>query len=137
MIKVALYGLVRVLFVWLDRPPLWLGVAVVVLGGVSALGGIGYALFQHELKRLLAMSSIENVGIILLGLGAALILREQGEPGWAGIAFAASLLHTLNHAVFKALLFSVPAHSTAPSTGSSSIAWADCCAACPGPASRS
>jgi hydrogenase-4 component B len=105
MVKVALYGLVRVLFVWLDRPPLWLGVAVVVLGAASALGGIGYALFQRELKRLLAMSSIENVGIILLGLGAALILREQGEPGWAGIAFAASLLHTLNHAVFKALLF--------------------------------
>jgi hydrogenase-4 component B len=105
MVKVALYGLTRVLFVWLDRPPLWMGVVVVVLGAVSALGGIGYALFQHELKRLLAMSSIENVGIVLLGLGAALILREQGEPGWAGIAFAAALLHAVNHAVFKALLF--------------------------------
>ena len=105
MIKIALYGLMRVLFQWLDRPPLWLGAAVVVLGAVSALGGVVYALFQHELKRLLALHSIENVGIILLGLGAALILRREGDPGWAGVAFAAALLHTINHAVFKALLF--------------------------------
>jgi hydrogenase-4 component B len=84
---------------------LWLGAAVVVLGSVSALGGVVYALFQHELKRLLALHSIENVGIILLGLGAALILRREGDPGWAGVAFAAALLHTINHAVFKALLF--------------------------------
>jgi hydrogenase-4 component B len=105
MIKVALYGLVRVLVEWLDRPPLWLGVTVVALGAVSALGGVIYALFQHELKRLLALHSIENIGIILLGLGAALVLREQGQPAWAGVAFAAAMLHTVNHAVFKALLF--------------------------------
>ena len=105
MIKIALYGLMRVLFQWLDTPPLWLGAAVVALGGASALGGVVYALFQHELKRLLALHSIENIGIILLGLGAALILRREGDPGWAGVAFAAALLHTVNHAVFKALLF--------------------------------
>jgi hydrogenase-4 component B len=105
MIKVALYGLMRVLVDWLDRPPLWLGVTVVALGALSALGGVIYALFQHELKRLLALHSIENIGIILLGLGAALVLRERGEPAWAGVAFAAALLHTINHAVFKALLF--------------------------------
>jgi hydrogenase-4 component B len=105
MIKIALYGLMRVLVEWLDRPPLWLGIAVVALGAASALGGIGYALFQHELKRLLAMSSIENVGIVLLGLGAALVLRHEGRADWAGIAFAAALLHTVNHAVFKSLLF--------------------------------
>ncbi len=105
MIKIALYGLLRVLIEWLDRPPLWLGAAVVALGAVSALGGITYALFQHELKRLLALSSIENIGIILLGLGAALVLRERGDPGWAGIALAAALLHTINHAIFKSLLF--------------------------------
>jgi len=105
MIKVALYGLVRVLFDWLHEPPLWLGVAVIAIGAVSAVGGITYALFQHELKRLLALSSIENAGIILLGLGAALVLREQGRPAWAGIAFAAALLHTINHALFKSLLF--------------------------------
>ena len=105
MIKVALYGLMRVLLDWLAAPPLWLGVTVVLIGAVSALGGIVYALFQHELKRLLALSSIENVGIILLGLGAALVLRSEGQPGFAGIALAAALLHAINHAVIKALLF--------------------------------
>ena len=105
MIKIALYGLMRVLVEWLGRPPLWLGATVLALGAVSALGGIVYALFQHELKRLLALSSIENVGIVLLGLGAALVLRGRGDPGWAGIAFGASLLHAINHAIFKSLLF--------------------------------
>jgi hydrogenase-4 component B len=105
MIKVALYGLMRVLLDWLVLPPLWLGIAVTAVGAVSAVGGIVYALFQHELKRLLALSSIENVGIVLLGLGAALIFRTLGQPGLAGLALAAALLHSLNHAVFKALLF--------------------------------
>jgi len=105
MIKVALYGLFRVSIDWIDRPPLWLGVTVVALGAVSALGGVIYALFQHELKRLLALHSIENIGIILLGLGAMLVLRERGDSLWAGVALAAALLHTINHAVFKALLF--------------------------------
>jgi hydrogenase-4 component B len=105
MIKVAIYGLMRVLIDWIDRPPLWLGVTVVALGAISALGGVIYALFQHELKRLLALHSIENIGIILLALGAALVLRERGDPAWAGVAFAAALLHTINHAIFKALLF--------------------------------
>ncbi len=105
MVKVAIYGLMRVLLQWLDAPPLWIGVTVVALGAASALSGVIYALLQHELKRLLALSSIENVGIILLGLGAALILRAEGAAGWAGLALAAALLHTVNHAVFKALLF--------------------------------
>ncbi len=64
-----------------------------------------YALFQHELKRLLALHSIENIGIIVLGLGACLVLRARGADEWAAFALAAALLHTLNHAVFKALLF--------------------------------
>jgi hydrogenase-4 component B len=78
---------------------------VLAVGGLSALGGVVYALFQHELKRLLALHSIENIGIILLGLGACLVLRSQGAGAWAAVALAAALLHTLNHAVFKALLF--------------------------------
>ena len=69
------------------------------------VGGVVYALFQHDLKRLLAFHSIENVGIIVLGLGACLLLRARGADTWAAIALAAALLHTLNHAVFKALLF--------------------------------
>ena len=105
MLNLALYGLMRVLMQWLDQPSVWLGIAVLALGAVSALVGILGALFQGELKRLLAFSSIENVGIVLLGLGASLALRAEGNAAWASIAFAAALLHMLNHAVFKALLF--------------------------------
>jgi hydrogenase-4 component B len=105
MIKLALYGLIRVLFEWLGPAPLWVGFALVALGALSALGGVLYALVQHELKRLLAFHSIENVGIIALGLGASLLLGAAGEPLWAALAFAAALLHTANHAAFKALLF--------------------------------
>ncbi len=105
MIKVAIYGLIRVLVDWLGVVPLWIGVLVLALGALSALGGVVYAIFQHELKRLLAFHSIENVGIIFLGLGACLVLRARGADTWAAFALGAALLHTLNHAVFKALLF--------------------------------
>jgi hydrogenase-4 component B len=105
MIKLALYGLVRVLFEWLTGVPLWVGLVLLGVGALSALAGVLYALMQHELKRLLAFSSIENVGIIVLGLGASLVLAARGEPVWSALAFAAALLHTLNHAVFKAALF--------------------------------
>jgi hydrogenase-4 component B len=105
MIKVAIYSLVRVLVDWLGVLPLWIGVLVLALGALSATGGVVYAIFQHDLKRLLAFHSIENIGIILLGLGACLVLRARGADTWAAIALGAALLHTLNHAVFKALLF--------------------------------
>jgi hydrogenase-4 component B len=75
------------------------------MGLVSALAGVLYALVQHELKRLLAFHSIENVGIIALGLGAALVFRGRGSEQWAAIALGAALLHTINHAAFKGLLF--------------------------------
>lgn len=105
MIKVALYGLIRVLFEWIGPAPSWIGIVLLSIGVLSCLGGVLYAIVQHELKRLLAFHSIENVGIIALGLGAALILRAQHEPFWGAIAFGAALLHTANHAAFKALLF--------------------------------
>ena len=105
MIKVAIYALVRVLVDWLGIVPVWLGVLVLAVGALSAVGGVVYALFQHDLKRLLALHSIENVGIIVLGIGACLILRARGAETWAAFALAAALLHTLNHAVFKSLLF--------------------------------
>jgi hydrogenase-4 component B len=105
MIKVAIYAMVRVFVDWLGVLPTWFGILVLAVGAVSSLGGVTYALFQHELKRLLAMHSIENVGIILLGLGACLVLRARGADTWAALALAAALLHTVNHAIFKALLF--------------------------------
>jgi hydrogenase-4 component B len=105
MLKVALYGLVRVLLEWDGVLPVWFGVLVLAVGALSAVGGVVYALFEHDLKRLLAFHSIENVGIIVLGIGAALVLRARGADMWAAFALAAALLHTVNHAVFKSLLF--------------------------------
>ena len=105
MIKVALYGLIRVLVEWDGVLPVWFGVLVLGLGALSSVGGVVYALFEHDLKRLLALHSIENVGIIVLAIGACLVLRARGADAWAAVALAAALLHTVNHAVFKALLF--------------------------------
>jgi hydrogenase-4 component B len=105
MIKVAIYALVRVLVEWVGVLPTWFGIVVTAIGALSAVGGVLYAIFQHELKRLLALHSIENIGIIVLGLGACLLLRARGEEAFAAFALAAALLHTVNHAVFKALLF--------------------------------
>ena len=105
MIKVAIYGLIRVEFDWLGSTPLWLGLTLLAIGLLSALGGVLWALVQHDLKRLLAYHSIENVGIIALGLGASLLFAHAGAPVWAAIAFAAALLHVANHAIFKTLLF--------------------------------
>ncbi|MEI6621755.1 MAG: proton-conducting transporter membrane subunit [Actinomycetes bacterium] len=105
MLKIAIYGLIRVLFFWTGPVPVAIAVIVLVLGALSALGGILYAIFAQEIKRLLAFSSIENVGIITVGLAAALLLAHAHQEVWASIAFAAALLHTLNHAVFKSLLF--------------------------------
>lgn len=105
MIKIGVYGLVRILVEWVGVLPSWFGVLVLAVGALSAVGGVTYALFSHDLKRLLALHSIENVGIIVLGLGACLALRSAGADAWAAFALAAALLHTLNHAVFKGLLF--------------------------------
>jgi hydrogenase-4 component B len=105
MLKIAVYGLVRLLVDSVGVLPVWIGVLVLAVGALSAVGGVVYACFQQELKRLLAFSSIENVGIVLLGLGACLILRARGADAWAAIALGAALLHTLNHALFKSLLF--------------------------------
>jgi hydrogenase-4 component B len=105
MIKVALYGLIRVEFQWLGATPRWLGLALLAVGLLSSLGGVLWALVQHDLKRLLAYHSIENVGIIALGLGASMLFADAHNTTWAAIAFAAALLHVANHATFKTLLF--------------------------------
>jgi hydrogenase-4 component B len=105
VIKAGIYGLVRMAAFGLGTPRLSWGLIVVALGGLSAVLGVLYALMQHDLKRLLAYHSIENIGIILLGLGAGMIGFAYGRGDLATIGIAASLYHVLNHAVFKALLF--------------------------------
>jgi hydrogenase-4 component B len=105
MIKLGVYGLVRLSFEWLGAPPPGWGVAVMLAGTVSALVGVLYALVDHDLKRLLAFHSIENIGIILIGLGAAMLFHHAGLDTLAALGFVASLYHTVNHAAFKALLF--------------------------------
>ncbi len=105
LIKTGIYGLARVWFDFLGEPPWWWGATVLGLGTASAVLGVLYALMQHDLKRLLAYHSIENIGIILMGLGASLLFWRSGQPVLAALALVAGLYHTLNHAVFKALLF--------------------------------
>jgi hydrogenase-4 component B len=105
LIKTGIYGLTRVLFDFLGTPPNWWGVTVLSLGTISAVLGVLYALMEHDLKRLLAYHSIENIGIILMGLGASLMFLHSGHPVLASLALIAGLYHTMNHAVFKALLF--------------------------------
>jgi hydrogenase-4 component B len=105
LIKTGIYGMTRVFFDFLGTPPNWWGVTVLAIGTVSAVLGVLYALMEHDLKRLLAYHSIENIGIILMGLGAALMFLHTQHPVLASLALIAGLYHTLNHAVFKTLLF--------------------------------
>jgi hydrogenase-4 component B len=105
LIKTGIYGFVRVSFDFLGPPPLWWGVTVLTVGTVSAVLGVLYALMEHDLKRLLAYHSIENIGIILMGLGAALMFLHTGHPLLATLGLIAGLYHTINHASFKGLLF--------------------------------
>ena len=105
LIKTGIYGLTRVLFDFLGTPPNWWGVTVLTIGTISAVLGVLYALMEHDLKRLLAYHSIENIGIILMGLGASLMFLHTNHPVLAALALIAGLYHTINHAIFKALLF--------------------------------
>jgi hydrogenase-4 component B len=106
MIKTAIYALIRVYFDFLGGQfPWWWGFVVLVVGAVSALLGVMYALMEHDLKRLLAFHSVENIGIILLGIGAGMIFQSYGLKELAALGVLAGLYHTINHAVFKALLF--------------------------------
>jgi hydrogenase-4 component B len=105
MIKLGVYGLVRVAFDWLGTGPVWWGGTMLIVGAVSAVLGVLYALVEHDLKRLLAYHSVENIGIILLGLGAGMLFQAHGLEALAALALIAALYHTLNHAAFKSLLF--------------------------------
>ena len=116
VLKAGIYGMARIFLEDLGVLPSWAGLLVLILGVASAVLGVLYALMEHDLKRLLAYHSIENIGIILIGLGAALVFRVAGHPQLAAVALIAALFHTLNHAIFKCLLF-LGAGSVLHSTG--------------------
>ncbi len=116
MLKTAVYGILRVTLDLIDQPQWWWGVAALALGLVSALGGIVFAAVQTDMKRLLAYSSIENIGLIFAGFGLTLIFRGFGMGTLAALALTATLYHCLNHAFFKSLLF-LCAGSVLHSTG--------------------
>ena len=104
LLKTGVYGLVRIAALVPD-PPVWWGATLLVAGALSAVLGISFAAGQRDLKRLLAYSSIENVGIIVLGIGLATLGRSLDRPDWVVLGLGGALLHVLNHSFFKPLLF--------------------------------
>lgn len=105
MLKVAVYGFVRVFFDVLSFDTLWWWILVALLGAVTAFIGIVYAVIQKDMKRFLAFSSVENLGIIFATLGVAGILRFYNNMELSNLALAAALFHSMNHAIYKSLLF--------------------------------
>jgi formate hydrogenlyase subunit 3/multisubunit Na+/H+ antiporter MnhD subunit len=105
MTKVAVYAFVRVAFDLLDGSGWWQSIVVLFIGGGTSVLGVLYALMQHDLKRLLAYHTVENIGIIFIGLGLALAFQANGMRAAAALALTAALFHVLNHSLFKSLLF--------------------------------
>ncbi len=120
MIKMGIYGIMRITSFFYGIP-LWWGETVLAAGLISSLVGVVWAIAQHDIKRLLAYHSVENIGIILLGLGVALIGRSQGSAALVAIGLGGALLHVVNHGLFKALLF-LAAGSVIHATGSRRLA---------------
>jgi formate hydrogenlyase subunit 3/multisubunit Na+/H+ antiporter MnhD subunit len=116
MIKTAIYGMVRIIYDLIGAVRWEWGLLVLLIGAGTTLFGVLYALMQHDLKRLLAYHSVENIGIILLGLGMSMVFFGFGQPAAGALGLIAALYHTLNHAVFKGLLF-LGAGSILHSTG--------------------
>jgi hydrogenase-4 component B len=104
MIKTGIYGILRTL-TFLGPPPAWWGWALIGIGLFSGIVGVLFALAQHDLKRLLAYHSVENIGIIVMGIGIGLLGISTGSPALAVLGFAGGILHVANHALFKGLLF--------------------------------
>jgi len=105
MTKIAVYGFIRIVFDLVGPSAWWPSLIVLALGGATAVLGILYALMQQDLKRLLAYSTVENVGVIFIGLGLGLAFRANDMAWAAALAVTAALLHVLNHSIFKSLLF--------------------------------
>ena len=105
MTKVAVYGFIRIVFDLLGTPDWWWSMVVLAIGGITAVMGVLYALMQRDLKRVLAYSTIENIGIIFAALGLALAFKTEGLAWAAALAMTAGLFHVFNHSLFKSLLF--------------------------------
>jgi len=105
MTKVAVYGFVRIVFDLAGGSSWWWSIVVLTLAGATTVMGVLYALMQHDLKRLLAYHTVENIGIIFIGLGLALAFKAHGMVFAAALALTAALLHVFNHSLFKSLLF--------------------------------
>lgn len=105
MTKVAVYGFVRIVLDLAGPPAWWWSVVVLTVAGITCVMGVLYALMQHDLKRLLAYHTVENIGIIFIGLGLALAFKSFGMMSAAALALTAGLLHVFNHMLFKSLLF--------------------------------
>jgi hydrogenase-4 component B len=105
MIKTAVYGMIRFVIFILGVHSLWWAEVVLVLAIISCLAGVIYALMEHDLKKLLAYHSVENIGIILLGVGLAMFFLNLNQPYLAVFSLIAGLYHLINHAIFKGLLF--------------------------------
>ena len=103
MIKMGVYGIIRVAGL-LPSAPDWSGVVLLAAGAVTGIAGIAFAIGQHDIKRMLAYSSIENIGIITIGIGLALLGRSHGRADWIVLGLTGSLLHVWNHSLFKSLL---------------------------------
>jgi hydrogenase-4 component B len=104
LLKTGIYGIIRIAAI-ASHPPMWWGMTLLAIGSVSGILGIAFAMAQHDFKRLLAYSSIENIGIITIGIGLALLGRSSGHADWIVLGLGGALLHTLNHSLFKPLLF--------------------------------
>jgi hydrogenase-4 component B len=130
VIKTGIYGMARVFFDFYGTPPIWMGTVVLGLGVASALLGVLYALMEHDLKRLLAWHSIENIGIILMGFGAALMFRSLGQANLAALALIAALYHTFNHAMFKGCCSLARVPWCRPHVRATWRRWADSSGAC-------
>ena len=105
MTKVAVYGFIRIVFDLNGPPAWWWGIVVIPLAGITCVLGVLSALMQHDLKRLLAYHTVENIGIIFIGLGLALAFSAHDMPAAAALALTAALFHVFNHSIFKSLLF--------------------------------
>ena len=105
MVKTAIYMLIRCYFDYLGVTDTWWGLLILLVASITAILGVLYALMETDLKRLLAYSTVENVGIILIALGVAMVFESYGLKDFAALALIAALFHAMNHALFKGLLF--------------------------------